>query len=59
MEEKELRKIVIRYFEGEISPDEERALYTYLHDAPEHLAAFRRWEKEWAEARPDDFMADD
>lgn len=59
MEEKDIRKIAVRYFEGEISPEEERALFAYLHDVPERLAAFRRWEQEWAEARPDDFLAAD
>lgn len=59
MEEKELRDMAVRYFEGTISPEEERVLYAYLHESPEHFAAFRRWEREWAEERPDDFMADD
>lgn len=46
MEEK-MKKLAVRYFEGNISPEGERKLFEYITADAEHAASFREWEREW------------
>lgn len=42
-----IEELAVRYFEGTISPDEERALFAFLTAAPENAARLRAWEEAW------------
>ncbi len=42
-----LKRLAVRYFEGPISPDEERELFAFIAAAPENAARMREWEEEW------------
>lgn len=42
-----MKELAVRYFEGTISPDEERTLFAFLDASPEHAARMRGWEEEW------------
>ena len=42
-----LKELAVRYFEGPISPDEERELFAFIAAAPENAARMREWEEEW------------
>ena len=42
-----LKKLAVRYFEGPISPGEERELFEFLAAGPENAARMRKWEEEW------------
>lgn len=46
-EEKEIRELSIRYFEGCISRADENELSAYIEQRVEHRLQFRQWEKEW------------
>lgn len=47
----EMKALANKYFEGKISPEDEKALFDYLAQDSEALATFRSWEAEWA-SRP-------
>ena len=47
----EMKALAKKYFEGKISPEDEKALFDYLAQDSEALATFRSWEAEWA-SRP-------
>lgn len=45
--ESEFKALANKYFEGKITPEEERALLSYVAQNAEAMAAFRNWESEW------------
>ncbi len=46
-EEKEIRELAIRYFEGRISRADETFLFDYIRQDTTHRSQFAGWEKEW------------
>lgn len=47
MDEKELHRLSIKYFEGDISLEEEKMLFAGLKETPEYERLFRCWELDW------------
>lgn len=46
-EDRHMRELAFRYFEGNIPKAGEKQLFAYIERSPERYTAFRRWEKEW------------
>lgn len=57
-EEKAIRAIARRYFEGNLSGDEEKRLFAYIRRDRLHLLRFKQWEKEWMDAGSTDERTD-
>lgn len=46
-EKNHIQALAICYFEGRISPEEEKSLFDYIHREKAHYLAFKQWEKAW------------
>lgn len=42
-----IRDLAFRYFEGKIPREAEEDLFRFIHESPNHLSLFRKWEREW------------
>ncbi len=42
-----IRDLAFRYFNGKIPHKAEEDLFGFIHESPNHLALFRKWEREW------------
>lgn len=46
-EEKDIKSLAVRYFEGHILKDEEESLFRFMEGSEDHYQQFKMWEKEW------------
>lgn len=42
-----IRDLAFRYFNGKIPREAEEDLFGFIHESPNHLSLFRKWEREW------------
>lgn len=46
---KEMKQLAIRYFEGQISREEENVLFDFVQQSEENRVLFHSWEAEWSD----------